>query len=84
MFIKATLMAAYIDRIAAAGTSNRPSLQPRARERLLGLLVYIRRRLDVARQRRRLRSLDDAALDDIGIGRAEALREAGRSFWDIP
>lgn len=84
MFIKATLMAAYIDRITADGEPNRSSLQPGARERLLQLLRYFRVRLDVARQRRRLRALDDAALNDIGISRAEALREASRSFWDIP
>ena len=38
----------------------------------------------VARQRRQLRKLDESALKDIGIERTDALREANRSFWDIP
>ncbi len=33
------------------------------------------------RQRRALRDLDDLQLADIGISRAEALREAGKPFW---
>ena len=36
------------------------------------------------RQRRRLAELDDAALRDIGISRADALREAARKPWDAP
>ena len=40
--------------------------------------------LDVARQRRKLLSLDERSLKDIGISRADAYREASRDFWDIP
>jgi uncharacterized protein YjiS (DUF1127 family) len=40
--------------------------------------------LDVARQRRQLLTLDESALKDIGISHTDALREAGRDFWDIP
>ena len=40
--------------------------------------------LSVMRQRRKLAQLDDAALDDIGISRAEASAEADRFFWDAP
>ena len=36
------------------------------------------------RQRRALARLDDAALQDIGISRAEALTEASRPAWDVP
>lgn len=36
------------------------------------------------RQRDRLRQLDDAALDDIGLTRAEAENEAARPVWDVP
>ena len=40
---------------------------------------------EVARQRRALLALSDSMLKDIGIGRAEAEREARRPFWsDIP
>ncbi len=45
--------------------------------------LYVQRCFDVARERRQLLSLDDEALKDIGISRADAVREAGRSFWDI-
>ena len=47
----------------------------------------LRRLLDLQalwRQRRRLAELDDAALRDIGISRADALREAARKPWDAP
>jgi uncharacterized protein YjiS (DUF1127 family) len=34
-----------------------------------------------ARQRRALAELDDQLLDDIGLTRSEARREAGKPFW---
>ncbi len=40
--------------------------------------------LSVARQRRRLLTLDEKALKDIGVSSVDAFREANRSFWDIP
>ena len=36
------------------------------------------------RQRRDLASLDDHLLEDIGVSRSEAQREAARSMWDAP
>lgn len=36
------------------------------------------------RQRRALRVLDDAALNDLGLSRDEALTEARRYIWDAP
>jgi len=36
------------------------------------------------RQRRQLASLDEAALKDIGLSRADAFREAQPPFWDLP
>ncbi|APZ53662.1 DUF1127 domain-containing protein [Salipiger abyssi] len=36
------------------------------------------------RQRRQLARLDEAALRDMGLTRAEALHEARRSLWDAP
>ena len=56
----------------------------RLRRRLTGFVAYVLACLDVARQRRRLRALDDRALKDIGISRADTFREAQRGFWDIP
>jgi uncharacterized protein YjiS (DUF1127 family) len=40
--------------------------------------------INVARQRRALRSLDDHALADLGLTRREADAEARRPFWDLP
>lgn len=36
------------------------------------------------RQRRQLAMLDDRLLDDIGLSRSEAQKEAERSIWDVP
>jgi uncharacterized protein YjiS (DUF1127 family) len=38
----------------------------------------------VLRQRHALARLDAHLLDDIGVGRADAAREAARPGWDIP
>jgi uncharacterized protein YjiS (DUF1127 family) len=40
--------------------------------------------LAVWTQRRALYRLDDAALEDLGLTRQAALREASRPFWDLP
>ncbi len=36
------------------------------------------------RQRRALADLDDHALEDIGVTRAEANKEAKSGFWNVP
>lgn len=38
----------------------------------------------VWRQRQKLKALDDDALKDIGVTRAQARKEAARSVWDAP
>lgn len=38
----------------------------------------------IARERRSLRELDDRALRDLGLTRADIEREASRPFWDLP
>jgi uncharacterized protein YjiS (DUF1127 family) len=48
------------------------------------LALALLRWRELARQRRRLLSLDDRMLKDIGITRAEAMREGTRPFWDTP
>ena len=53
---------------------------PMARTRRPGLWDF----LGLARQRRALTHLDDAALRDVGISREEAETEAARPFWDAP
>ena len=36
------------------------------------------------RERRALLAASDHMLRDLGLSRADAYREAGRSFWDVP
>ncbi|NOD34623.1 MULTISPECIES: DUF1127 domain-containing protein [unclassified Ruegeria] len=48
------------------------------------LMVGIFQAIELTRQRRALAHLDDAALEDIGVTRAEASAEARRFFWDAP
>ena len=40
--------------------------------------------LSLYRQRRALARLDDRALQDIGVTRAQAEKEAKTGFWDVP
>ncbi len=49
-----------------------------------GLLTRLAAALAVARHRRRLKDLSDHILDDIGITRDAADREASRPVWDVP
>ncbi|MCK5574639.1 MAG: DUF1127 domain-containing protein [Sphingomonadales bacterium] len=57
-------------------------------QQVLGLIEqamkWINDAYDVSTQRRHLTSLSTEALDDIGLTRKEAAREATRSFWDMP
>ena len=48
------------------------------------LVLALLRWQELAQQRRRLLSLDDRMLKDIGITRADAAREGARPFWDAP
>lgn len=57
---------------------------PRSPVRRPGLLARLRFQMTNARHRRRLRDLGDHILDDIGIDRAAAEREASRPAWDVP
>ncbi len=40
--------------------------------------------LSLWRSRQHLKSLDDQALSDVGLTRAEADAEANRPIWDVP
>lgn len=51
---------------------------------LRGLFTRFLRMRALAHQRRQLARLDPALLDDIGITRDQARREAGRPAWDAP
>lgn len=52
--------------------------------RALGVARRLAAWIDIGAQRRRLAELDERMLRDIGISREDALREAGRPFWDRP
>lgn len=64
-----------------------PALRPSAAGRpglLRRAFARLGQTLTVYRQRRALLRLDDAALKDIGISRAEALEEGLQPFWREP
>lgn len=52
--------------------------------RLRKLWQQLQRWWELAEQRRRLALLDEYALHDLGLSRADALRESERPFWDDP
>ncbi|MGH8433027.1 MAG: DUF1127 domain-containing protein [Pseudomonas sp.] len=53
--------------------------------RLLSLLwLQVKRWNQLAAERRKLASLSDAALKDIGLSRVDAVAESERPFWDDP
>ena len=56
----------------------------RANQKWQRVAHYFLTYLDVARQRRHLRALDERSLKDVGISRTDAFNEANRYFWDIP
>ncbi len=48
-----------------------------------GALATLRHWFQVARERRELVALDDHALRDIGLTRADVIGEYDRHFWDV-
>lgn len=61
---------------------------PRYGVNLAAYAKLVWRRLErwqqLARQRRQLAALSDVALKDLGLSRADILRETERPFWDDP
>lgn len=49
-----------------------------------GIFARISAAFELAAQRRQLAALDDALLEDIGLSRGDARREAARAPWDVP
>jgi len=45
---------------------------------------WVGKALRVQAERRKLMMLDDEALKDFGLSRADAFREGTRGFWDLP
>ena len=61
-------------------TLQRPP-RPRPTQSLLSRFIQARA---LARGRKALAELDDTILADIGVTRAEAMRESARPSWDAP
>ncbi len=59
-------------------------LLPRTVAHRPGLVARIRAALVLRRQRHRLPDFGDHLLDDIGITREMAEREASQAIWDVP
>jgi uncharacterized protein YjiS (DUF1127 family) len=57
-------------------------LAPRLRRR--GVLEVLVQGQALWRSRRRLATLDEAALRDLGLTREQAMDEAARAVWDVP
>ena len=70
----------------ATPKTPRSLARPLARSlaRSLAPAKTIGRYLSLARQRRALAGLEPHRLEDIGITRQDALREAARPVWDAP
>lgn len=65
-----------------AETAYRASL--RLRTRLGSAWLQLQRYWELAEQRRKLALLDEHALHDLGLSRADAILESERAFWDDP
>ena len=57
---------------------------PRRTRRRISLFAFAQQTASLYRQRAALRRLDDAALRDVGLTRAQAEQEATRPIWDVP
>ncbi len=58
-------------------TGHNPSLRTKGFKQLFNWFL-------VSRQRNRLARLDDRALDDMGLTRADVAHELKRPVWDVP
>ncbi len=54
------------------------------KRRVMRVVSWVEAAFRTARQRRQLMGLDDRALKDIGVSRADAELEWSRPFWDLP
>lgn len=69
---------------ASLHTSTLAVARVQSRARIAGLAARVRQALVLRAERKRLTTLDDALLFDIGMTREQALTEAARSVWDVP
>jgi uncharacterized protein YjiS (DUF1127 family) len=77
-------MTSYARRIETDRRARRAMSPARTlRDAGVRLVLALLRWRELAQQRRRLLTLDDRMLKDIGITRADARREGARPFWDV-
>ena len=76
-------MKAMLNKLAAGTVWDAPVPMGLSR-RLMEMVLRLERMLETHRQRRALLALSDHMLHDLGLGRADAYREAARPFWDLP
>jgi len=67
----------------SAHLGHASSLRSARVARSSGWSVLLRRIFTVVETRMQLQELDDRMLQDIGMSRGDALREANRAPWDI-
>lgn len=70
--------------LVRSGSAVRAHGQARAQGRLSQLFGWLKRAVEISRQRHALYRLDDAALSDLGLSRADAWQEADKPFWAQP
>jgi uncharacterized protein YjiS (DUF1127 family) len=69
--------------IPNARPAHRPG-RARIADGIRRLIFILELALEVRRERRKLLSLDDQALKDIGLSRSDVWAEAYCSLWEIP
>ena len=65
--------------VGAFRNAHRPSV----RQVIADAAFHVRAMLRARATRRMLTEMDDHLLADIGVGRGDALQEAGRPMWDL-
>ena len=65
--------------VGAFRNAHRPSV----RQIFADAASFVRTMLRARATRRMLTEMDDHLLADIGVGRGDALHEAGRPMWDL-
>ncbi len=67
--------------LPAVGRSHDATAQPPVRSTLLGMLTILATWQQRWNQRRILESLDDRAMHDLALSRADIHRESSKPFW---
>jgi uncharacterized protein YjiS (DUF1127 family) len=65
-------------------TGSEIANEPRIRPGFTAAVAWVMRAMRTRRERQSLIGLDECALKDIGLSRADAYGEWSRPFWDLP